>query len=161
MSGDGLTERQIAYHDAYIEAWNDHDPEAVLAQFAADGTYVDPLFEEPIAGEEIVEFVELTADRFPDFRFEQRRVLDVSEENARIEEWTMHGTHEGMREGLPPTGNTIALDGASVVEIGADGIRSIRGYYDQQELAEQLGVTFPAILGQLPTMITGAIAEVT
>ena len=65
-----------------------------------------------------------------------------------------------MREGLPPTGNTIALDGTSVVEIGPDGIREIRGYYDQKELAEQLGLTFPAVVGQLPTMVVGAAREV-
>lgn len=160
MAESSLPDRQTAYHDAYLEAWNDHDPERVVAQFAEDGTYVDPLFDEPIAGEEIAEFVRLSAGRFPDFRFEQRRVLDVPDENARVEEWTMHGTHTGMREGLPPTGNSIALDGASVVELGPDGIRSIRGYYDQQELADQLGLTFPTVLGQLPTMVVGAVKEV-
>ncbi|WP_255148718.1 ester cyclase [Halorarius halobius] len=145
------------YHDRYIEGWNDHDPEAVMAQFADGGTYVDPLFDDPIYGEEIGEFVELTAGRFPDFRFEQRRVLDVESEGVRIEEWTMHGTHEGMREGLPPTGNTIALDGTSVVDLSADGIVAIRGYFDQQQLTEQLGLTFPAVVGQLPTLVAGAV----
>lgn len=171
MTSEGLSEPQAAYHDAYIEAWNDHDPEGVVAQFAEGGTYRDPLCEAPLAGAEIAEFVELTAERFPDFRFEQRRLLDVdgapdgvggaeATDGVRIEEWTMRGTHEGMREGLPPTGNEIALDGASVVEVGADGIRSIRGYYDQQALADQLGLTFPAVLGQLPTMAARAVREV-
>jgi steroid delta-isomerase-like uncharacterized protein len=160
MTGDGLTDRQVACHDASLDAWNDHDPERAVAQFVDGGTYVDPLFDEPIAGEAIAEFVRLTAGRFPDFRFEQRRALDVPDESARIEEWTMHGTHRGMRDGLPPTGNTIALDGASVVEFAPDGVRSSRGYFDQQELAEQLGLTFPAVLGQLPTMTVGAVKEV-
>jgi steroid delta-isomerase-like uncharacterized protein len=160
MSRSGLTDRQTACHDAYIEAWNDHDPDGVVDQFADGGTYAGPFFEEPIAGEEIAEFVRLTAERFPDFRFEQRNVLDASDEHIRIEEWTMHGTHEGMREGLPPTGNPISLDGTSVVELGPDGIREIRAYYDQQELAEQLGLTFPTVLGQLPTMVAGAAREV-
>lgn len=155
MGGDQLT----SYHDRYIKGWNDHDPQMVMNQFSENGTYVDPFIEEPITGEEIGEFVRLTAERFPDFRFEQRNVLDVSSEDIRIEEWTMHGTHEGMREGLPPTGNVIALDGASVVELSEDGISSIRGYYDQNELADQLGLTFPDILGQLPRMAAGAIKE--
>lgn len=160
MAHDSLTDRQQAYHDAYIEGWNNHDSERVVAQFAEGGTLVDPLFDDPIAGDEIAEFVSLTADRFPDFRFEQRRVLDIPRENVRIEEWTMHGTHTGMRDGLPPTGNTIGLDGTSVVEIGSDGIHSVRGYYNQQELAEQLGLTFPTVLGQLPTMAVGTVREV-
>lgn len=152
--------QHTAFHDRYLEGWNDHDPAQVMAQFADGGTYVDPFFDAPISGAEIGEFVRLTAGRFPDFRFEQRRVLDVPRENVRVEEWTMHGTHTGMREGLPPTGNTIALDGTSVVEIDEDGIQHIRGYYDQQELTHQLGLTFPDVLGQLPTMLTGALKEV-
>lgn len=150
---------KAAYHDRYIEGWNDHDPEAVMAQFADGGTYVDPLFDDPISGEEIGEFVRLTADRFPDFRFEQRRVLDVDADHVRIEEWTMHGTHEGMRDGLPPTGNTIALEGTSVVELSADGITAIRGYFDQNQLTEQLGLTFPDVVGQLPSLAVGAVRE--
>lgn len=150
-------ESNTAFHDRYIDGWNDHDPGMVMEQFAEGGTYVDPFFDEPIAGEEIGDFVRLTADRFPDFRFEQRRVLDVPAEDIRIEEWTMHGTHEGMREGLPPTGNTIALEGTSVVELSADGIVSIQGYYDQQQLMDQLGLTFPAVVGQLPSLVVGAV----
>lgn len=150
---------QTAFHDRYIEGWNTHDPEMVVAQFADGGTYVDPFFDDPISGEEIGDFVRLTADRFPDFEFEQRRVLDVESERVRIEEWTMHGTHEGMREGLPPTGNTIALEGTSVVELSSDGIASIQGYYDQQQLAEQLGLTFPQVLRELPGLAVGAVRE--
>ncbi len=148
-----------AYHDRYIEGWNKHDPEMVMAQFAEGGTYIDPLFDEPISGDEIGEFVRLTADRFPDFRFEQRRVLDVDSDDVRIEEWTMHGTHEGMREGLPPTGNTIALDGTSVVELSSEGITTIHGYFDQKQLTDQLGLTFPEIIGELPSLAVGAVRE--
>ncbi|MFA1612308.1 ester cyclase [Halobellus rubicundus] len=154
-----MPDDKTAFHDRYIEGWNDHDPETVMAQFADGGTYVDPLFDGPISGEEIGEFVRLTADRFPDFRFEQRRLLDVESDDVRIEEWTMHGTHEGMREGLPPTGNTIALEGVSVVELSAEGIESIRGYYDQQELTAQLGLTFPEVIGEIPSLISGAVRE--
>lgn len=148
-----------AFHDRYIEGWNAHDPQMVMEQFAEGGTYVDPLLDTPITGEEIGDFVRLTADRFPDFRFEQRRVLDVPTDDIRIEEWTMHGTHEGMREGLPPTGNTISLEGASVVELSEAGIVSIRGYYDQNQLMEQLGLTFPAVIKQVPSLVAGAIRE--
>lgn len=149
----------VRYHDRYIEGWNNHDPEEVMAQFADGGSYIDPLFDEPISGDEIGDFVRLTADRFPDFRFEQRRVIDVESEAVRVEEWTMHGTHEGMREGLPPTGNTIALDGTSVVDLSSAGISAIHGYFDQKQLTEQLGLTFPEIIGELPGLVVGAVRE--
>ena len=69
----------------------------------------------------------------------------------------MHGTHSGFLDGLPPTGNRIALDGVSVVTISDDGITSIEGYFDQESFAEQLDLTFPAIIGQLPTLAVEAV----
>jgi predicted ester cyclase len=81
------------------------------------------------------------------------------EEGVLVEEWTMHGTHSGFLDSLPPTGNRIALDGVSVVTISDDGITSIEGYFDQESFAEQLGLTFPAIIGQLPTLAVEAVKE--
>jgi hypothetical protein len=32
-------------------------------------------------------------------------------------------------------------------------------YFDQESFAEQLGLTFPAIIGQLPTLAVEAVKE--
>lgn len=32
----------VTYYDRYVEAWNEYDPEAVMAQFAEGGTLDDP-----------------------------------------------------------------------------------------------------------------------
>ena len=154
-----LDNEKMAYHENYLEGWNSYDPETVVAQFAEGGTYVDPNVEEPSEGAEIGEYVVGIMNGFPDFRFEQRRLLMTNEEGVLVEEWTMHRTHSGSLDSLPPTGNRIALDGISIVTISDDGITSIEGYFDQESFAEQLGLTFPAIIGQLPTLAVGALKE--
>lgn len=147
----------IRYWDRYSEGWEEHDPDAVMAAFAPGGSVTDPTLNEPRTAEEIGSWVEETIAGFPDVSYEDHRVLSTDEEGVVIVEWTMHGTHTGTFEGLPPTGNTIALDGVDVVTISEDGIESLRIYFDQSSITEQLGLTFPAIIGQLPKLAIGAV----
>jgi len=156
-----MTDDRRRYFDRYTEGWNDHDPEAVVEQFAPGGTYVDPAVEEALRGPEIGEFVAATVRGFPDVRFEVRRVVTVDEgdELVFVAEWTLHGTHTGPFDGLPPTGNEIALDGVDVVTVSDDGIESITGYFDQRAFTDQLGLTFPAVLRQVPTLAVGAVRQ--
>jgi len=50
----------------------------------------------------------------------------------------MKNTHDGEMRGLPPTGRTIALPGIDVIEADAEGIDSVRGYFSNSTLMEQL-----------------------
>jgi len=92
----------------------------------------------------------------PDAPFEERRVGEI-DPGVVVSEWTMRGTHSGALDGLPPTGREFELDGVDVITVSDDGIVSLRGYFDQESFAEQLGLTFPAILGQLPKLAVGAL----
>ena len=156
-----MSDDRRQYFERYTAAWNEHDPEAVAEQFAPGGTYVDPAVGDPIRGPEVGEFVAETVRGFPNVRFEERRVVTVDEgdELVLVAEWTMHGTHAGPFDGLPPTGNEVALDGVDVVTISDDGITSITGYFDQRAFTAQLGLTFPAGLGQVPTLALGAVRQ--
>lgn len=146
----------VAYYDRYVEAWNAYDPEAVMAQFADGGTLVDPATDGTLSGEEIGEWVEETARAFPDYHFEEgRRALN--DEGVLFAEWTMHGTHNGPLNGLPPTHKTIELNAIDVVTLSEEGITSITGYFDMTDVNEQLGLTFPAVIGQLPKLAAGAV----
>jgi heme-degrading monooxygenase HmoA len=56
-------------------------------------------------------------------------------------EWLMRGTNTGpLRADLPPTGAVVALPGIDVIALDAEGIASVRGYFDQQALFAQLGL---------------------
>lgn len=154
------TDPKLAVHERYLEGWNEHDPQRVVDQFAPSGTYVDANLDGPVRGDELAAYVTEVTTAFPDLHLEQRRLIRAETDGLLVEEWTMHGTHHGPLDGLPPTGETLALEGMSVVEIAEEGITSIRGYFDQQSFAEQLGLTFPAVVGQLPTLATGKARQV-
>ena len=145
------------YWDRYSKGWEQQDPTAVIDAFAPGGTVIDPTLDEPRTGDEIGVWVEETVSGFPDVHFEEHRLLTAEEERVLVVEWTMHGTHTGTFEGLPPTDNEIALDGVDVVTISEDGIETIQIYFDQSSIADQLGLTFPAIIGQLPKLAIGTV----
>lgn len=146
----------VGYYDRYVAAWNEHDPEAVMAEFADGGTFADPVTDERLSGAEIGAWVEEITGAFPDARFEEGRRVS-NEEGVLFAEWTMHGTHEGPLRGLPPTRRTVELDAVDVVTLSEDGITAVRGYFDTSALNEQLGLTFPGIVGQLPRLAAGAV----
>lgn len=148
-----------AYYDRYVEAWNEHDPEAVMAQFADGGTFDEPVTDEPLTGEEIGEWIEAITDAMPDVHFELGRRISNGE-GLLFAEFTMHGSHDGPLQGLPATHRTVDIDVVEVVTLSGDGITSITGYFDRVELNEQLGLTFPAVIGQLPKLAAGAVRNI-
>jgi steroid delta-isomerase-like uncharacterized protein len=154
-----MTGERRAFFERYTDAWNDHDPDAVVAQFASDGTYVDPSLDDPLSRAEVADFVAETVAAFPDVRFTERRVTtaESSENLVLTAEWTMTGTHEGSFQGLPPTGETVEIEGVDIVTITDEGITSITGYFDQSAVMAQLGLTFPTVLGKVPTLAVGAV----
>jgi steroid delta-isomerase-like uncharacterized protein len=148
----------ISQHDRYASAWNDHDPEGVMSVFADGGTVSDPATDGTLSGEEIGEWVEETAEAFPDVRFEiDRHVSD--EDGLLFVEWTMNGTHDGPYGPLPPTGRSVEIPGVDVIATSPDGITAIDGYFDMSEFKAELGLTFPAIVYQLPKLAAGVVRQ--
>ena len=52
----------------------------------------------------------------------------------------MRGTNSGAIQGLPSTGRSISLPGVDVIEIGVDGIKAVKGYFDTRAFSDQLGL---------------------
>lgn len=145
------------YYDRYVEGWNNHDPETVLAAFADGGTVSDPATDGTLSGDEIADWVAETTAGFPDVQFDvERRVAD-HDERVLFVEWTMHGTHDGQFGPLPPTGRSVTVNGVDVITFSEDGITAIDGFFDMADFRNQLGLTFPAVLGQLPRLAVGAV----
>lgn len=144
--------------EEFKAAWDSMDPELVASLFAEGGTYEDPYLEGAATGEEIRAYVEEINEVFPDFRFDWRRTYVPSEDVA-IVEWTIHGTHAGPFGWIPPTGNTVSVPGVSVVSFSEGGITAQRDYWDRRRLVEELGLTFPSVLAQVPTLAWRALRE--
>lgn len=145
--------------DRAVEAFNDHDLDGMMAQFADGGTFVDPLEPDGVAGAELREYMIDLFEAFPDIRVEVERAL-TDEAGGTAMVCTYTGTHRGSMEGIPPTGRTIAVPGVSVVTVADDGVTSWRDYWDQQAFAEQLGLTFPEIVPMLPRIALAKLGDV-
>jgi steroid delta-isomerase-like uncharacterized protein len=123
----------------YFDAWNRHDPQAVLATMAADGTYTDPTTNGPLSGDAFAATMKGLFSAFPDTSFEI-----VSEGQPAPDlvaaQWVMRGTNHGSMNGLPPTGKSIELHGADFIRVVDGKIRSVEGYFDPGVIPRQLGL---------------------
>lgn len=138
----------------YVEGWNTHDSEAIVGTFAENGTYTDPTLSTELTGEAIGEHAAGLWQTFPDLSFNVER-LTPTDDGSVLLQWTMHGTQEGPLEELPPTGETIALPGTDVIEVGESGITSVRGYFNSGTLMEQLGLRVDVQPDQLGPVKSG------
>lgn len=152
MSTDTLSPVEAA--QAYLAAWNAHDPAAVLATFADTGTYVDPTLPGPIGGEALAGYVAGLCAAFPDLHFD---IENVSVDGNRIVvQWRMHGTNTGPLPGAPePTNGTCDLPGVDVITMGGAGITDVVGYFDQKTFVEQLGLQALVVPAGEPPMVFG------
>ncbi len=78
---------------AYFDAWNRRDAAGIVATFAEDGTYNDPVAQE-LNGEAIGAYARRRWGAFPDLSFE---IVDETLVNdAQIAtQWLMKGTNTG------------------------------------------------------------------
>jgi steroid delta-isomerase-like uncharacterized protein len=122
----------------YLEAWNAHDTHAIVRTFAADGTYCDPTTA-AISGDAIAAYATRLWSAFPDLSFDIASIAEAGPGRV-VAEWMMLGTNTGAFQGLPATGRPISLPGVDVIDVGADGIKAVKGYFDTRVIPDQLGL---------------------
>jgi steroid delta-isomerase-like uncharacterized protein len=128
----------IRVAEQYFEAWNDHDPDAIIALFHENGTYTDPVSGE-LAGQALGRYAGVLFEAYPDLWFDIVGTLLAAGGKVSAQ-WLMRGTNTGPLRGNPPSGRTIALPGADFIEVEGGKIRSVQGYFDQKTYVEQLGL---------------------
>jgi steroid delta-isomerase-like uncharacterized protein len=123
----------------YFDAWNAHDPDAILNAFVDGGTYIDPnVGAAPLTGEALVAYVRGLFDAFPDLTFEDVE-QDAVPGRPTFARWLMRGTNTGAGR-WPPSGREVALPGVDVITTTDGGVSSVEGYFDRQTMFEQLGL---------------------
>lgn len=133
------TVSSLSQAEAYFQAWNAGDPDAVAAAFAEGGSYTDPTVTgPPLTGRGLAEHARTILAGFPDLSFE---ILGAhpAEGGAVAARWLMRGTNTGPLRGQPPTGRPVALPGVDLITVTGGKIGSVEGFFDRQALAEQLG----------------------
>jgi len=126
--------------DSYLASWNAHDSAAVARHMADDAIYEDVALGRVLHGpSEIASFVEEATRSSSDFRFEVVSVFTAGNDYAN--EWVMLGTNDRELRGVPATGRSFHVRGASIGRLDASGrIVENRDYYNLAELLTQLGM---------------------
>jgi steroid delta-isomerase-like uncharacterized protein len=122
----------------YLDAWNAHDADAIVRTFAAGGTYRD-LTTAELSGEAIGANAKGLWSAFPDLAFDIASLAEAGAGRV-VAEWIMKGTNTGVFHGLPATGRSVSLPGVDVIQIGANGIEAVTGYFDTRAIPDQLGM---------------------
>jgi steroid delta-isomerase-like uncharacterized protein len=135
------------FFDDYLAAWNAHDPAAVARCMAVDAIYEDVALGRVLHGPAAIgAFVDEATRSSSDFRFEQVSLFSDGRDYAN--EWIMTGTNDRDVQGVPATGRSFRVRGASVGKLDASGrIVENRDYYNLAELFGQLGIRPPASSG--------------
>ena len=127
------TEITRRYHDT----WNGRDADALVACFTKDGTFCNPDTYPGIGGEELASFVKGVWTAVPDFSIELINAGEI-EPGVVAHHWLIRGTDAARTDGSKPTGRSFTIQGASIVRLEGDKIRSDQCYFDRKALDKQL-----------------------
>jgi steroid delta-isomerase-like uncharacterized protein len=144
--------------------WNDRDYAAIPRLVSENFVMYDPAVPaERVSGpkgeahgrEGLREFMELLTIAFPDFEI---TILDIlAGESLAMYEVRLTMTHDGPLGGLPPTGRQVEIRGVSILRLEAGTIDEHVFHTNMNEANEQLGLTFPQVIGQLPKLLIGKV----
>ena len=130
---DSANKTDIA--QAWINGWNSHDPEKLLAIFTPDVMYEDVPFGAVSHGSaELRKFAASEFEGSPDLHVELGS-SSIHGEQGSIE-WTFSGTDKGIFK----TGKKFSVRGVSIVTVKNGKISRNVDYYDVATLMKQLGL---------------------
>ena len=129
--------------DAYNEAWNRQDLDAICAAHAPGMVFENHNAGERAEGEAVREHVAAIFEGWPDISFETRRLY--VRDDLIVQEWTATATHSrAMRRGdlvAEASGRPVRWDGMDIIPV-RDGLITRKDVYsDSITLLRQLGLT--------------------
>jgi len=133
---DTTTEYLLRMH---IDAWSTHNVDIIDDVFAENGIYEDVAFGTVSHGrEEIKNGLTENFVAVPNFKIE---LIDwFSSKDMLACQWIMSGTQTGDYPGLPATGKSFSVRGASIALIKDGKFERWTDYYDGYTFLKQLGV---------------------
>jgi len=149
MATDPTQPEQVV-HD-YV-AWVNGDSSKIDVLAESVDVYNPGLSDGEVHGRAAYEsYIQELRTELPNFHFTEDTI--VSRADIVIVEFTITGTHDGELKGIPPTGRKLELRGMEKFRVVDGQIQEMHAYFDTQEIPEQLGLTFPAMVGQLPKLV--------
>jgi steroid delta-isomerase-like uncharacterized protein len=125
--------------EQYYAAWSRGDVDGILACFTDDCVLEDFALEAKYEGKDGVRgFAQVTFAAIPNFRLAPTTMLF---DGARVAtEWRMTGTQTGDFPGIPATGKSFSIPGASGIEIRDGKIHRNRDYWSLAAYLGQMGL---------------------
>jgi predicted ester cyclase len=122
---------------AYLAAHNAHDPRAVGGLYAPEGRHREMATRaERTGGDAIAEGLASFLAAFPDAAWDYD---DPVIDGGRIAvAYALTGTLRGALGPFEPAGQTLDLAGLVLIEVGPDGIRRTRDYWDAATFGRQM-----------------------
>lgn len=126
-----------------LDAWNQHDLNALSTFYDADAAVHDPQYPQPLRGRDAIrKDAEEFVGAFPDLHMKLSNLV-VKGENVGFEA-VASGTHQGPLAGpegsIPATNKRVEMRFAIFLSFSPQGlITEERRYYDQAGMAAQLG----------------------
>ena len=128
----------------WLEAWNSHEQDRLLALMTEDIEYRDDSWHKPMHGHaDVREFLEATWRAIPDMTFEVLAGPYVIPGEPRAAfHWRGWGTHTGPLDppGLAATGRSWELDGVDFHEYRDGRVSKLRVAFDMMSISRQLGL---------------------
>ena len=144
---------------AYFDLWNGRDYAGIPDVVSASYVLYDPIVPADAFGgpagevhgpDGLEQYIRAGVRAFPDLHVSLEEV--VSRDGLVMNEETFSATHEGELFGLPPTGRRLEVKGMQKFLIADGVVQENYAYYNEQEIKEQFGLTFPTIVVQLPRL---------
>ncbi len=126
---------------AWRDAWNTGDAEAMSELFTEDGVYQDFAFQAQVEGREgVAAWVELTVQNIPGTQVE---IIEAFRAGDRITvKWVFSGTPERLGP-IEGTGASFSVPAVSVLELKGNLIARLGDYYNRADVLGQLGYPDP------------------
>jgi steroid delta-isomerase-like uncharacterized protein len=128
----------------WLQAWNSHEVQRVLALMTDDVEYRDDGWHKTMRGHaDVREFIDATWRAFPDMTFDLLAGPFVIPGEPRAAfHWRGSGTHTGLLDppGFAPTGRRWELDGVDFHEYRDGRICRLRIAFDMLSASRQLGL---------------------
>jgi steroid delta-isomerase-like uncharacterized protein len=128
----------------WLEAWNSHEVDRLLALMTGDIEYRDDSWHKTMRGHaDVREFLDATWRATPDMTFELLAGPYVIPGEPRAAfHWRGWGTHTGLLDppGFAPTGRGWELDGVDFHEYRYERVCKLRIAFDMMTASRQLGL---------------------
>ena len=125
----------------YFDAWNAHDPAAIVATFGPGGTYSDPAAGQGLTGPAIGAYAAGLFAAFPDLTYTVED--EMAERDLVLTRFAARGTNTGPFLGHKPTGRVVSYTGFDMNRIVGGKIVESWVSYDALGLLQQLGLVPP------------------